>query len=133
MIKMADKTKMVKNKLWIGITVLALISTLSFIGYNITNQTYFCESRGIVMECARFSESELRCYPNLINRIGYRDCQEGWKHINNFIELNETYSEKIKLKANNKNWECEVLNGMVNSYTKCLSNKGTESYIGELL
>jgi len=97
-----------ENKKWIGISIVSLIIALSAIGYNITNQTYFCESRGIVMECARFSASELRCYPSLINRIGYRDCSNGWVKVETIIEPNITLGILPLSNPNIKKWICNT-------------------------
>ena len=78
----------------IEISILSLIIGLSIIGgVKLTNNDiYFCESRGIVIECSRFSESGLRCYPNLLNNTGYRDCKEGWKQIVGEVEIQKGYS-----------------------------------------
>ena len=54
-----------------GITAVILL--LGSFGYIISDKTYFSGSRGIVMECARFSESGTRCYPDLLTTKGYRD------------------------------------------------------------
>ncbi len=67
-----------KNK-WKGISLVTLIAALVILGYNLTDKTYFCSSKGLVMECERFSGSQLRCYPNLLNNMGYRDCPGGWE------------------------------------------------------
>ena len=77
---------MISKTQWIGISVLALIISLASIGYVITDKTYFCSSRGLTMECARFSASKLRCYPNPLNNKGYRDCPEGWIKLGDYIE-----------------------------------------------
>lgn len=77
---------MVETKtITIGV-LTALVTTLVILGsQNILNkehlelnQTYFCESRSLVMDCLRFSTSGLRCYPDLESIKGYRDCIEGW-------------------------------------------------------
>ena len=75
-----------KNKNWIGLSVFLLILILFGIGYQITDKTHFCQSRGIVMECERFSGSGLRCYPNLLNNTGYRDCSEGWINLKKYSD-----------------------------------------------
>lgn len=41
-------------------------------------------------------------------------------------------AEKVKVNANNRNWDCEVKDGEINSYTKCYS-KGREGYLGEFI
>lgn len=74
-----------KNIYWVGLSVVSIIIILVIIGYNITGDTYYCQSRGIVMECTRFSSSGLRCYPNLIDTKGYSDCPEGWIKLSDFV------------------------------------------------
>jgi len=75
-----------ENKTWIGISMVLLVAFLGVVGYNITEQTYYCEERGIVMECARFSSSGLRCYPSLITTAGYRDCNN-WQKVEGELEI----------------------------------------------
>ena len=95
-----------ENKNWIGISITLLLIALGSIGYNITNQTYYCEERGLVMECARFSSSELRCYPSLITTKGYKDCSEGWVKVKGKIEpkiiTNNHNQEDVKFICDNK-------------------------------
>lgn len=87
---------MVDNKIWIGITILSLITALGVIGYNINDKTYFCKEKGIVMDCVRFSESGLRCYPNLLDNKGYKDCSEGWIQVTNDLKIQENETEPIE-------------------------------------
>lgn len=122
-----------ENKTWIGISMVLLVAALSAVGYNITDQTYFCESRGIVMECARFSGSGLRCYPHLINRSGYKDCPEGWLKVEEPIEIERNLSEEVEVFANAENYVCDIVEGKIDSYTKCLSETNKEAYLGELI
>ena len=84
-------------------SILSLIIGLTVIGgVKLTdNDIYFCESRGIVMECSRFSESGLRCYPNLLNNTGYRDCKEGWQEIVGEVEILEK-----KYSPSSLDWLC---------------------------
>ncbi len=109
-----------KKEIWIGIGALAVIALLGLVGYVITDKTYYCESRGIVMECERFSVSGLRCYPNVENNKGYRDCSEGW------LKLREV--ETFNLFANGEMYRCfgkEL-------YSHCESVSGKSAYYGEL-
>ena len=124
---------MVENKTWIGISVVLLISSLVAIGYNFTDQTYFCEERGIVMDCARFSESELRCYPSLTTNIGYKDCSAGWIKISEPVEIEKDLSKEVKVFANGENYICEVIDGRIQSYSRCNSETNKEAYLGELV
>jgi len=122
-----------ESKAWIGISIVSLVVALSAIGYNITDQTYFCESRGIVMECARFSESGLRCYPSLLNRTGYKDCSEGWLKLEEPINAERMWQQEVEVFANAENYICDVIDGEINSYTTCLSETNKEAYLGELI
>ncbi len=93
------------NKKWIGVTAILLIGLLGVIGYQITNQTYFCSERGIVMECARFSSSGNRCYPNLFDNKGYRDCSN-WIKVEKEIEIKITSNDKITTNKQVKRYLC---------------------------
>ncbi len=109
-----------QKKIWIGIGALAVIALLALAGYVITDKTHYCESRGIVMECESISGSGLRCYPNLVDNKGYRDCKEGWIKLKGVDEFN--------IFANGEMYRCfgkEL-------YSKCSSPKGREAYYGEL-
>ena len=83
-----------KKTEWIGVSIVVILVALAGIGYNLTYQTYFCEERGIVMDCTRFSSSGLRCYPSLTSRARYRDCPNGW------IQLKEETQIEQKISAN---------------------------------
>ena len=73
------------------------------------------------MECERFSTSGLRCYPNLENNKGYRDCQEGW------IQLKEV--EQFNLFANGEMYRCFGKT----PYSRCETIKTKKgAYYGEL-
>jgi len=91
-----------ENKMWIGISITLLITLLGSISYTITNQTYYCSERGIVMECARFSSSGFRCYPNLLNTKGYKDCSEWTK-----IEIPKIDKQTVPETANTKKYLCD--------------------------
>ena len=71
------------------------------------------------------------------SEVGNRYSSEGWAKIidNTIIDVNESeqIAEIVKTHANGKNWECNTDNGEVNSYTKCHSDKGTDTYLGELI
>jgi len=69
----------------IGISVLSLlIGSLLFIGGAtlFDDDAFYCEEKGIVMNCARFSDSGNRCYPSLTTTKGYKDCTEWIKIVN---------------------------------------------------
>ena len=82
-----------KNKNWIGIGAVLVIVILGSLGYVITDKTYYCEEKGIVIECARFSGSGLRCYPDLTTTKGYRDCTD-WTKLKDYIGENQIIENK---------------------------------------
>ena len=86
-----------ENKTWIGISAVLLLTLLGSIGYSISENTFYCSDRGIIMECMRFSESGNRCYPNLLDNKGYRDCNE-WIKVEKELNLltNETTLNNAK-------------------------------------
>ncbi len=45
----------------------------------------------------------------------------------------DSAAEAVKVNANGKSWQCPIDNGEVGSYTKCISDKNTEGYLGELI
>lgn len=59
--------------------------TLALAGYVLTDDnTYYCESRDLVGVCDKLSNGlGTRCYFNET----YKKCDEGWKEISNFIEI----------------------------------------------
>lgn len=72
----------------IGITALliALIGSASYGLYSnidFSKPVYYCESRIDIgpQYCNRFSTSGVRCYPNLEDNKGYKDCSIGWTEI----------------------------------------------------
>ncbi len=76
-----------ENKKLIGLSITLLVAFLGSIGYNIMDNTYYCEERGIVIVCPRFSTSGNRCYPSLTSNLGYRDCKEGWIKVEGEIQI----------------------------------------------
>jgi len=76
-----------KNYLWIRIGILSIAFILMLTNYVIAEDIYYCESRDITMECVGFSDSGLRCYPNLNTTKGYKDCPEGWQKISELQNL----------------------------------------------
>jgi hypothetical protein len=78
----------------IGITALLIMlaGTGSYIGYqniDFSKPVYYCESRIDLgpQYCTRFSTSGVRCYPNLEDNKGYKDCSIGWTEIKNIEEI----------------------------------------------
>jgi len=111
---------MEQRKIWVGAGITAMILLLGLISYSITDKTHYCESRGIVMDCERFSVSGARCYPNLENNKGYRDCKEGWVKFEGV--------ESFNLFANGEMYRCFGRE----PYSRCRSESGKSAYYGEL-
>ncbi len=112
------------KKQLLGIVSLAMILT-GVVGISIPEDTYYCPSRDMVLECTKLSSTGKSCYIG----ITYKICREGWEPIENYLESNGEYVEVL---ANNKQWKCLVDSGEVNSYSKCISGS-YEGYLGELI
>jgi len=71
----------------IGISVLSLmVASLIFIGTAQLTDTnaYYCQEKNTVMDCNRFAgNGTTRCYPNMFDTKGYKDCSSGWAKIIN--------------------------------------------------
>ena len=78
---------MIENKTLIGSSVAAIIILLGSMGYILTDKTYYSAEKGIIMECMRFSESGLRCYPELTTTKGYKDASD-WVKLSDYVEQN---------------------------------------------
>ena len=96
---------------------------------------YYCEERSLAMNCDSLSK-----YYSLDNgkcnnkELGNKLCSSGWVLLNDIVEIDEIQTEKdISVEANGKSWSCTTSNGAVNSYTKCISDKNTKGYLGELV
>jgi hypothetical protein len=85
---------MIENKDWVGISIIGILTILSGISYSIQDNTYYSAERGIVMDCVRFSESGLRCYPELTNNKGYRDAND-WIKLSDYVKNNGIPEIKI--------------------------------------
>jgi len=119
-----------RTKLEIGvfITMALIASGAYFIGDG--DQAYYCESRDLVGMCDSLSMGlGTRCYFNNT----YKTCKEGWKPLADFMEQEPEESTQIKVFENGELYECDVLNGQVNSYSKCFSPTEKEAYLGELV
>ena len=114
----------------IGLVALTL-ATLISLGYIALdeNPTHYCESREITAECESLSDSGITCY-RFGNSTSKR-CSEGWIEIGKEAE-NEDIIIKV-LNKNGKNWECRAIKGELKSNTMCWSDKGTNTYLGELI
>ncbi|MHA1470020.1 MAG: hypothetical protein ACTSSP_05600 [Candidatus Asgardarchaeia archaeon] len=91
---------------------------------------YICEGNDPpVRECLKLSSTGRTCYFD----TGRDICPDGKKWLK--IEGNEFYGhacQSVRIKANNKEWDCEVVDGFVEPYTKCKSSS-SEGYLGEFI
>ena len=96
----------ISNKLAGPALTIAILAAIMSIGLLDSDKAYYCESRDMAMLCERFSSTETRCYPNLANNRGYRDCSEGWikyekeefelKNISNGLFMCEKKQNRLK-------------------------------------
>lgn len=133
--------KMDKKYIAIGgnLIGLAIIALLAFYVPGFTDNTYYCEDEGKLRECLHGISGglETRCYDNE-NHSGWDYCSSGWIKAKEYIKLNKTEVEipeevqKFKVFANGELYTCSF-KGLVESYTKCISPKEREAYLGELV
>ncbi len=90
------------------------------------DKAMYCESRSIAMNCDRTTAT--RCY----YKDTYKVCKEGWKPLADLVAETKE-SPSVKVSANGGNYECQTIDGEINSYTKCLKDNGQEGYLGELV
>jgi hypothetical protein len=57
-----------------GVVTLAMVIA-GAVGISVPENTYYCESRDVVLQCDRLSSTGLTCYFEL----GSKRCPEGWK------------------------------------------------------
>ena len=94
---------------------------------------WVCESKGLISDCVNGVKAEgTRCYHDPENGRKYVYCAEKWKEYNGYLDNTAGTINNIKVNANNKVWTCDIIDGRVDSYTKCVSG-GYESYLGELI
>jgi len=76
----------------IGISagVIAIIVAAFMGGQVINDNTYYCESGDIFMECDHFSNTGGRCYPLADSNKGYKDCDEGWIKASDVVDIKPT-------------------------------------------
>ena len=107
----------------------ALLVTLLLAGTVVlSHPVYYCEGNDpLLRECIKLSSSGRTCY----FETGRDLCSSGvWTKIEG--NTNSLASNTVKVKANNKEWICEVNDGYLNSYTKCTSD-AYNRYLGELI
>ncbi len=97
------------------------------------DKAYYCNVNKLAMNCDKLS-----AYYGLPNgkcwnsEFGNKLCRSGWERLDALVE-SEPPENTVKVNANGKNWLCLTNNGEVGSYTKCISDKETEGYLGELI
>ena len=103
----------------IGLAIIALIISNYGGDYNITEYTYYCKDKpSELKECLRFSESGLRCYPNLEDTKGYKDCATGWLKVSDYVT-----STGLIVKEKNVTYEgITVWSNLTDSTIKTISN-----------
>lgn len=122
---------MEKSKILAGVFVaLSLVLGGAYIVVD-KEHTYYCESKDLVGYCDKLSGGKhTRCY----FEETYKTCPEGWRLIEEFIEIPEPVKREIVyVYGNGENYECEVIEGKINSYTICISPTNREAYLGELI
>ena len=65
----------------IGYGTLTVVLLVSLGVMVIENDTHFCRSRELSMECNRLSSTGKTCYPTPGINIGSKLCPEGWEEI----------------------------------------------------
>jgi hypothetical protein len=83
---------MENKQIGIGALLLLLVGSGSYVLYeniDFSKPVYYCESRIDIgpQYCQRFSSSGVRCYPNLEDNKGYKDCSIGWTEIKNIEDI----------------------------------------------
>jgi len=69
------------DKLNISLGIVS-VSLLVLLGVQfLPEDTHYCESRNMTMDCERVSSTSRTCYPNLENTKGNKFCREGWVQI----------------------------------------------------
>ena len=107
----------------LGIVSLAMILT-GVVSVSIPENTYYCPSRDMVLECIKLSSTGKSCYIGSTRRV----CREGWKPIEDYLGSDPT----VRVAANNKQWECLVENRSIHSYSRCRAGS-SEGYLGEFI
>ncbi len=109
-----------------GILVTMLLAGSLFLDLPV----YVCEGNDPpVRECVRVSDSGRTCY----FETGRDLCADGgiWLKIEEKV-LSEPHLEEVKVRANNKEWNCAILDGYVSQYTECYSDD-KHGYLGEFI
>ena len=124
-------------------TLVEVILALGLIvvgGMHLTpDKAYGCIDRGIAMNCDQLSQYYGLPNGKCINEeFGNKVCRTGWIPLKDFLQGNiannsNIKSDLVKVKANGKEWVCQTNEGLVESYTKCISNSNIEGYLGELV
>lgn len=104
----------------------------------VEEKAYYCEVRGLTMNCDDFSKYYGLENGKCINEdIGNRLCRSGWTKMSDLLEKDVVGNEmgnatNILVNANNKEWSCPIDNNKLTSYTNCFSGE-YKGYLGELI
>ena len=110
-----------------GMVILS-VSLLASLGLNaMPEANYYCNSTTTKAYCFDLSSSLKTCY-TLPDKQKGKICSEGWKEL----IITPEGIDSVKVFANGKEWNCEVADGKVDSYSKCTSGIYS-GYLGELL
>ena len=101
------------NKTITALSIFALLVTAGLVSQVAEGDVYYCADKELVMQCARFSESGLRCYPSLTTTKGYKDCSE-WEKVIDEIPVNKTDSDYICIKNGVQIVSCEKVKSYEN-------------------
>lgn len=77
------------NKTITSLVIIALLTSAGLVSQVAQGDVYYCGEKELVMQCARFSDSGLRCYPSLTDTKGYKDCSN-WEKVVDEINMSDT-------------------------------------------
>ena len=114
--------------------IVASLTILGGISLDTAENVYYCESRGLVMQCSRLSSSGITCYNA---ELGERRCSESWQKIIKSPTTNaadaDLGSDIVQMAANGKTYLCAVPREVSKkAYGKCTTEDGGFAYYGEL-
>lgn len=120
------------SKYTVGALTLAILISAGYTIYK--DDTHFCRSQELGMECERLSSTEKTCYPTSLTTIGKKYCLSGWEIINPvepFVSCD--YIEKIKVIINTECINVSVENKSekigYTIYEECTYTKINKTYV----
>ena len=114
-----------------GFTALVAMILAGTIILDTIEEMYKCSSTGDEFMAIGLSDTS----KTAVNQYGIKKvCRNGvWeKQAGPDAPKEEIAIDSVKVKANNKEWICEIDNGEINSYTRCHSGS-YEGYLGEFI